>query len=95
MVLESLKKAAEDYESISFPAIGTGNLDFKKWEVAKIMMDAVAEFAKQNKRKKLDVYFVVFPKDNDMMKVICLLYWLFGAQHSFSILFNIWFHCNV
>lgn len=68
VVLESLKKAAEDYESISFPAIGTGNLDFKKWEVAKIMMDAVAEFAKQNKRKKLDVYFVVFPKDNDMMK---------------------------
>lgn len=62
-----LRKAANGYTSISFPAIGTGNLGFQKQEVAEIMMDAVAEFAKQN-MKKLDVNFVVFPKDNEMME---------------------------
>lgn len=67
VVLECLRKAANGYKSISFPAIGTGNLGFKKWEVAKIMTDAVAEFGKNNKTK-LDVNFVVFPKDKEMME---------------------------
>ncbi|XP_059417873.1 protein mono-ADP-ribosyltransferase PARP9-like isoform X1 [Carassius carassius] len=68
VVWDCLKKAASDYKSISFPAIGTGNLGFKKWEVAKIMTEAVEEFAKQNTKKKLDVNFVVFTKDNEMME---------------------------
>ncbi|XP_056321240.1 protein mono-ADP-ribosyltransferase PARP9 [Danio aesculapii] len=66
VVLECLKKAGSKYKSISFPAIGTGHLGFKKQEVAAIMTDAVAEFAKQN--MKLDVNFVVFPEDNGMME---------------------------
>ncbi|XP_016093246.1 poly [ADP-ribose] polymerase 9 [Sinocyclocheilus grahami] len=68
VVWDSLKKTASNYKSISFPAIGTGNLGFKKLEVAKIMTDAVKEFAKQNTKKKLDVNLVVFPKDNEMME---------------------------
>uniref|UniRef100_A0A8C2G3S5 Poly(ADP-ribose) polymerase family member 9 n=2 Tax=Cyprinus carpio TaxID=7962 RepID=A0A8C2G3S5_CYPCA len=68
VIWDSLKKAASDYKSISFPAIGTGNLGFKKGEVAKIMIDAVEEFAKRNTKKKLDVNLVVFPEDNGMME---------------------------
>lgn len=62
-------KTVSAYKSISFPAIGTGNLGFRKQEVAEIMMDAVAEFAKRNSSKKLDINFVVFPKDVEMMEV--------------------------
>lgn len=57
------------YKSISFPAIGTGNLGFKKYEVARIMTDAVVYFAKNN-TKQLDVNFVVYPKDKEMMEVM-------------------------
>lgn len=67
MVLECLRKAGSNYKSISFPAIGTGHLGFQKEEVASIMTQAVAEFAKQN--MTLDVNFVVFPKDDGMMEV--------------------------
>ncbi|XP_050975058.1 LOW QUALITY PROTEIN: protein mono-ADP-ribosyltransferase PARP9-like [Labeo rohita] len=66
-VTECLRKAAQGYKSISFPAIGTGNLGFLKQDVAKIMMDAVAEFSKQY-MNKLEVYFVVYPKDNEMLQ---------------------------
>ncbi|KAJ8255900.1 hypothetical protein COCON_G00197640 [Conger conger] len=52
-----------NYSSISFPAIGTGNLGFKEEEVAKLMIGEVAYFAKQHKRQKMDVYFVLFPSD--------------------------------
>lgn len=66
LVLECLRKAGSNYKSISFPAIGTGHLGFQKQEVASIMTQAVAEFAKQN--MTLDVNFVVFPKDDGMME---------------------------
>ncbi|XP_038138806.1 protein mono-ADP-ribosyltransferase PARP9-like [Cyprinodon tularosa] len=52
------------HNSISFPAIGTGNLGFRKQESASIMSKAVAQFAEQNQRK-LDVFFVIHPSDND------------------------------
>ncbi len=71
MVLDCLKKASvSEHKSISFPAIGTGNLGFGKKEVAKIMTNAVAEFARQKTKKKLDVYFVVFPKDSETIEVM-------------------------
>ncbi|KAK7154060.1 hypothetical protein R3I94_007432 [Phoxinus phoxinus] len=66
-VSECLRRAARGYTSISFPAIGTGNLGFQKQDVARIMTEAVAEFGKHNK-SKLVVYFVVFPKDKDMLE---------------------------
>ncbi|XDV30536.1 hypothetical protein PO909_033443 [Leuciscus waleckii] len=66
-VSECLRRASWGYKSISFPAIGTGNLGFQKRDVAGIMTEAVAEFGKDNIHK-LDVYFVVFPKDNEMLE---------------------------
>ncbi|XP_077071696.1 protein mono-ADP-ribosyltransferase PARP9 [Siphateles boraxobius] len=66
-VSECLRRAARGYKSISFPAIGTGNLGFQKQNVAGIMTEAVAEFGKDN-TNKLDVYFVVFPKDDEMLE---------------------------
>ncbi|XP_026074001.1 poly [ADP-ribose] polymerase 9-like isoform X2 [Carassius auratus] len=66
-VSECLSRATMGYKSISLPAIGTGNLGFRKQDVAQIMMDAVAVFSKQC-MDKLDVYFVVFPKDKEMME---------------------------
>lgn len=68
VVHNCLMNSASAYKSISFPAIGTGHLGFDKQEVAEIMMNAVAEFGKNNSSKILDINFVVFPKDVDMMK---------------------------
>lgn len=68
VIFECLREAAFEYKSIAFPAIGTGNLGFPKYDVAQIMMDAVEYFAKQNPSKNLDIYFVVYPKDNEMMR---------------------------
>ncbi|KAL7881396.1 hypothetical protein AOLI_G00082440 [Acnodon oligacanthus] len=59
---------AQGYTSISFPALGTGHLGFKKEDVAKVMISAVEEFAKEHKWKKMDVYFVIFPKDTEIFK---------------------------
>ncbi|KAK2905059.1 hypothetical protein Q8A67_006858 [Cirrhinus molitorella] len=67
-VSECLRRAAREYKSISFPAIGSGNLGFQKQDVAEIMMEALAEFSKKS-MDKLDVYFVVYPKDNKMLEV--------------------------
>ncbi|KAG1959852.1 protein mono-ADP-ribosyltransferase PARP9 [Pimephales promelas] len=66
-VTECLRRADGKYKSISFPAIGTGNLRFQKRDVAGIMTEAVAELGKDS-TKKLDVYFVVFPKDSEMLE---------------------------
>ncbi|XP_061082729.1 protein mono-ADP-ribosyltransferase PARP9 isoform X2 [Conger conger] len=64
IVKKCLDRAVKNnYSSISFPAIGTGNLGFKEEEVAKLMIGEVAYFAKQHKRQKMDVYFVLFPSD--------------------------------
>ncbi|XP_073702397.1 protein mono-ADP-ribosyltransferase PARP9 [Garra rufa] len=69
VIVECLRKAsASKHKSISFPAIGTGNLGFEKKEVANIMTNAVAEFANQHTKTKLDVYFVVFPTDSKTME---------------------------
>ncbi|KAM4561061.1 protein mono-ADP-ribosyltransferase PARP9 [Fundulus diaphanus] len=58
---------ASRYSSISFPAIGTGNLGFSGAESARIMLDAVTCFS-QNSSNSLQVYFVIFPKDNEIFQ---------------------------
>ncbi|TRY60714.1 hypothetical protein DNTS_016445 [Danionella cerebrum] len=83
-ITECLRKASNGYRSIAFPAIGTGNLGYNKSDVAGIMVKAVAEFAKKI-QKKLDVYFVVFPKDTEMMQAFEKEMKKFrGASHSTS-----------
>ncbi|XP_054908743.1 protein mono-ADP-ribosyltransferase PARP9 [Poeciliopsis prolifica] len=64
-VFECLVEATiKQHHSISFPAIGTGNLGFSKNDSASVMSKTVAEFAERS-RSKLDVYFVIFPSDHD------------------------------
>ncbi|XP_062288430.1 protein mono-ADP-ribosyltransferase PARP9 [Scomber scombrus] len=58
------RAAAHQYNSIAFPAIGTGGLRFNKKEVAVIMSNAVTDFA-HNTTNRMDVRFVIFPHDND------------------------------
>ncbi|KAM8855351.1 protein mono-ADP-ribosyltransferase PARP9 isoform 1-T2 [Spinachia spinachia] len=67
-VLECLHMAAENkLKSISFPAIGTGYLGFDGKDSARIMYRAVAEFTHDSK-EKMDVYFVIFPSDDNTYK---------------------------
>lgn len=57
------------HKSISFPAIGTGGFHLQKQEVARIMSDAVADFA-QKVQTKMEVDFVIFPSDSETFKVV-------------------------
>ncbi|XP_041856795.1 protein mono-ADP-ribosyltransferase PARP9 isoform X3 [Melanotaenia boesemani] len=64
-VADCLYRASKSgYKSIAFPAIGTGNLNFRKDEVASMMFNAVADFSSKNPAK-MEVYFVIFPSDDD------------------------------
>ncbi|NXW62372.1 PAR14 polymerase, partial [Eurystomus gularis] len=57
---------AEDLslKSITFPAIGTGNLGFPKSVVAKLLFDKVFEFSSKNGVCSLEeVHFLLHPKD--------------------------------
>ncbi|XP_042330729.1 protein mono-ADP-ribosyltransferase PARP14-like isoform X2 [Sceloporus undulatus] len=50
--------------SITIPAIGTGNLGFPKTHVAKLMFDQVFKFSqKRNPRSLQEVHFVLHPTD--------------------------------
>uniref|UniRef100_A0A3B5AGQ1 Poly(ADP-ribose) polymerase family member 9 n=1 Tax=Stegastes partitus TaxID=144197 RepID=A0A3B5AGQ1_9TELE len=64
-----LKAEQSQHQSIAFPAIGTGALRFTKEESASIMLKAVITFA-QTCRKKMEVYFVIFPSDYDTFQVV-------------------------
>ena len=67
-IQECLKMAnAERHKSIAFPAIGTGHLGFTKQEVAQIMTKAVEDIAKM--QTKMEVYFVIYPPENDTFMV--------------------------
>lgn len=66
-VLQCLEIASASHSSISFPAIGTGIQGFGKRDVARFMLNAVAEFA-TDQRKKLDVCFVIHPSEEDTFK---------------------------
>ncbi|NXX20130.1 PAR14 polymerase, partial [Podargus strigoides] len=56
-------------KSITFPAIGTGNLGFPKSVVAKLLFDKVFEFSSENGVNSLEeVHFVLHPKDTDIIQ---------------------------
>ena len=68
-IQECVKMAnAERHKSIAFPAIGTGHLGFTKQEVAHIMTKAVEDSAKKM-QTKMEVYFVIYPPENDTFMV--------------------------
>lgn len=67
IIRDCLKKAETlQMDSVSFPAIGTGNLSFPKDLVAKIMLNEVQEFTPQNLR---DVTVIVHPSDRESLDV--------------------------
>ncbi|XP_068102376.1 protein mono-ADP-ribosyltransferase PARP9-like [Hyperolius riggenbachi] len=48
--------------SISFPALGSGNIGLQKDVVARVMTETFTKFAR-NRHCTMDVYFVIHPKD--------------------------------
>lgn len=55
--------------SISFPALGTGNIGMAKATVAEIMFHEVLTFARYRLKKPLTVKFVIFPDEMETYKV--------------------------
>ncbi|NWU52151.1 PAR14 polymerase, partial [Dromas ardeola] len=57
-------------KSITFPAIGTGNLGFPRSVVAKLLFDKVFEFSNKNRVNSLEeVHFLLHPKDTANIQV--------------------------
>ncbi|XP_037381344.1 protein mono-ADP-ribosyltransferase PARP9 [Talpa occidentalis] len=64
------KCIGQNVTSISFPALGTGEIGISMTTAAKIMFDEVLEFARQYlEKKKLTVKFVIFPAKVDLYKI--------------------------
>ncbi|KAL4616643.1 poly ADP-ribose polymerase 9 isoform X1 [Arapaima gigas] len=61
------KACSSRMKSISFPAIGTGLLNFPKSEAAHIMVREAASFAMRIETK-MHIFFVLFPSDHDILK---------------------------
>ncbi|CAL8340811.1 unnamed protein product [Boreogadus saida] len=69
IVADCLNKAEKHgLTSISFPAIGTGNLGFPKDLAASVMMEEVSKFYKQPRCLKT-VVIVLYPKDQETIQV--------------------------
>ncbi|NWI93203.1 PAR14 polymerase, partial [Pitta sordida] len=57
-------------KSITFPAIGTGNLGFPCSVVAKLLFDKVLEFSSKNRVNSLEeVHFLLHPKETSKIQV--------------------------
>ncbi|XP_033756244.1 uncharacterized protein LOC117338989 [Pecten maximus] len=65
-----LKKAEErKYKTISFPALGTGNLGYPRDKVAHTMFDTVNNYFEERPDSYIEcVNFVVYPKDKGTIK---------------------------
>ena len=63
------------YNSIAFPAMGTGNLGYPRDVVAKCMKDCINDFGAKNPNSSVkDVNIVVYDKDTVTVKVsVCFL----------------------
>lgn len=61
---------AEGMGSISFPAIGTGNLGYPKDLVASLMLDEILAFSRDKNPAKLqEVVIMLFPGDAQTLQV--------------------------
>ncbi|XP_070365065.1 protein mono-ADP-ribosyltransferase PARP9 isoform X3 [Equus asinus] len=69
-IKQCLEKCLElSVTSISFPALGTGNIGMQKSTAAEIMFDEVLTFAKQHLKRQLIVKFVIFPRELETYKI--------------------------
>lgn len=67
---ECLEKCLElNLTSISFPALGTGNMHIWNDKAAEIMFQEVLTFATHHLKKQLTVKFVIFPTQLEVHKV--------------------------
>ncbi|NXV71204.1 PAR14 polymerase, partial [Atlantisia rogersi] len=71
IITKCLEMAEElSFKSITFPAIGTGNLGFPKSLVATLLFDKVLEFSSKNRVNFLkEVHFLLHPNDTDNIQV--------------------------
>ncbi|NXL45205.1 PAR14 polymerase, partial [Podilymbus podiceps] len=71
VIIKCLEIAEElSLKSITFPAIGTGNLGFPKSVVAKLLFDKVFEFSSKSGVNSLEeVHFLLHPKDTANIQV--------------------------
>lgn len=61
---------ASSMDSISFPAIGTGNLGYPKDLVASLMLNEILAFSQEKKPEHLkEVVIIIFPRDELTMQV--------------------------
>lgn len=61
---------ADSMDSISFPAIGTGNLGYPKDLVASLMLDEILAFSQEKKPVHLkEVVIMLFPGDAQTLQV--------------------------
>ena len=57
-------------ESVGFPALGTGNLNYPPQMVAKCMMEAIVEYIEQSSRTELrKVHIVLYPDNRRVCQV--------------------------
>lgn len=71
-IITNCLQAAEELslKSVTFPAIGTGNLGFPNSVVAKLLFDKVYEFSSKRKTNSLrEVHFLLHPKDVNNIQV--------------------------
>ncbi|XP_074070761.1 protein mono-ADP-ribosyltransferase PARP9 [Macrotis lagotis] len=69
-VMNCLEKSwQQNINSISFPALGTGHINIPKEAAVQIMLEEVLQFSKKLQGKKLNVNFVIFPKDSKLSEV--------------------------
>ncbi|XP_058411890.1 protein mono-ADP-ribosyltransferase PARP9-like isoform X2 [Diceros bicornis minor] len=71
-IKKCLEKCLElSVTSISFPALGTGNIGMQRSTAAEIMFDEVLTFAKRHLKRQLTVKFVIFPEERETYKAFC------------------------
>ncbi|NXV16350.1 PAR14 polymerase, partial [Cepphus grylle] len=73
IITKCLRIAEElSLKSITFPAIGTGNLGFPRSVVAKLLFDEVFEFSNKNRVNSLEeVHILLHPKDTANIQANC------------------------
>ncbi|NXX38553.1 PAR14 polymerase, partial [Tricholaema leucomelas] len=76
IITECLEIAEElSLKSITFPAIGTGNLGYPKPLVAELLFDKVFEFSSKNGVQSLEeVHVMLYPEDTDSIEVSCRVF---------------------
>uniref|UniRef100_H3A6R6 Poly [ADP-ribose] polymerase n=1 Tax=Latimeria chalumnae TaxID=7897 RepID=H3A6R6_LATCH len=85
IIKECLEKAhASQYSSITFPALGTGNLKFPKDTVAKMFFEEIKQFSQTNPNTTLkDINMVIYEKDTETYVTFSAVFRVYlGSQVS-------------